>query len=293
MNPYVIIPVDTAYLYKTAEQYIPPYEKLCCTLTERVLTKDTLLFLISEVTATELSSVRQVHGVFSFNKGRTLFHCIPERNEAVRAALVSFFRKRSIFCITGEVEGTSFVQQIIKEVSASREAEIRNCFFMERQRASEKIESCKIDSLQSQGLSIVRCSKKQLEFLMPLQIAYVAVEVLPSWRTVNAPVERYSLEQLVNAGRVFGITDGKQFVAKAHVNAESEHFVQIGGVYTVEQYRNKGLATALISYIAEMNEADGKESILFVRENNSAAISAYVHAGFVQSAKSRIVYYAE
>ena len=277
-----IFAAEVPALYGLAEQFVEPYEKKCCALMMRILSHDDSVYVICEKNN---SNVKKVHGVFSFNKGRTLFHCLPEQDVSVSIVLRDFFKVNNIFSITGEVEGTAFVQNVIKSIGRDVEAEVRDYFFMEyRSNASNTSEEAQ---------DIVRCTVSDADSLMPLQVAYTQVEVLPASRKVNLAVERKALDQLLKQGIVFGIKNGKQFVAKAHINAATKNFVQIGGVYTTEAFRNKGFASSLVAHIAQTAKHEGRDAVLFVKVKNITALHAYEHAGFVKAGQYRIVYYVE
>ena len=71
----------------------------------------------------------------------------------------------------------------------------------------------------------------------------------------------------------------------------SNKVIQISGVYTQNDFRGKGYATALVNRIALIAEKVGRTATLLVRQENMAAYNAYRKAGFGISGTYRIVYF--
>ncbi|AEE17616.1 GNAT family N-acetyltransferase [Treponema brennaborense] len=143
-------------------------------------------------------------------------------------------------------------------------------------------------------LPVIQCSAADEDLLYPLQRAYDIVEVLPEGRPFSELPCRGALRKALARRRVFGVglPGGAGFAAKASVSAVSAKCVQIGGVFTVPEHRNKGLAARLVRYIAENAARGGQQAVLFVKIGNGAARAAYAKAGFTECGSYTIAYYA-
>ena len=142
-------------------------------------------------------------------------------------------------------------------------------------------------------IEIIRCDKSHIDSLLPLQVDYTRVEVLPPWRQVFPAAERISLEKNFSCQLYFALLENGKIVSKANTNAISTHFFQIGGVYTLKDFRSRGYASALVKHIALEAKSLNRQAILFVKKENPSAIRAYSNAGFVITSSYKIIYYLE
>jgi ribosomal protein S18 acetylase RimI-like enzyme len=148
---------------------------------------------------------------------------------------------------------------------------------------------------------IIECTAEHLDALFPLRKEYELVEVYPEGMEFSDNRCKEGLLRLLEAGRVVALplpeTDaGKMekpaaFAAIAALNGRAQGIVQIGGVYTLPEFRSKGYAAALTKYLAHKARDAGEESALFVRTDNPAAIQSYEHAGFIKNGHYGITYY--
>lgn len=279
-----VFAANSNYWYSVAEKFIIPYEKQCCALMQRVILRDDCVFIIGDSSACKDEA--HVKGVLSYNMGKTVFHCLPDKSPEVFDALKEFFGTRRIFCITGERDGTEFIQRVIQELGVDKQSEVREYRFLEYHKNKTAQGAVDIEK-------IVRCSKEDIDELMPLQSEYITIEVLPATRKINLAAERLSFEHTVSEQYVFATKIDNEIVAKAQTNALGVNYAQIGGVYTKEAFRRRGIASRLVAHIANYILEIGKRPILFVKEKNLTAYHAYQRAGFEESAKYRIVYYKE
>ncbi|BCU67814.1 hypothetical protein HS7_12510 [Sulfolobales archaeon HS-7] len=90
------------------------------------------------------------------------------------------------------------------------------------------------------------------------------------------------LSEALSAGKttVYGAFVDERFVSVAYTWIETESVAYIGGVLTEERYRNRGLAKAVVSAIANDIVKRGKIASLYVRDDNIPAIKAYEAVGF-------------
>ncbi len=126
--------------------------------------------------------------------------------------------------------------------------------------------------------------------LLPLQEAYEKEEVLPSPDLYNSSSSiRYLKNSIKNQISLIYETDGR-IVAKANTNSRGINCYQIGGVFTLPEYRNMGIGKFVTSELVKKIIAQDKKPTLFVRESNPAAISVYRKLGFTITSPFKIIY---
>lgn len=77
-----------------------------------------------------------------------------------------------------------------------------------------------------------------------------------------------------------GVRDGGELIAMAGVRLATDNWVEISAVCTAPQARGRGLAAALTAALVAAIRSGGREAMLHVAENNTAAISVYERLGF-------------
>jgi ribosomal protein S18 acetylase RimI-like enzyme len=80
-------------------------------------------------------------------------------------------------------------------------------------------------------------------------------------------------------------------LAKAGTNARGYHVWQIGGVFTRQEERGKGLCLALMRTLLVDMFKNGKAACLFVKKSNRPAINLYKKLGFKIVDNFRITYF--
>jgi len=98
---------------------------------------------------------------------------------------------------------------------------------------------------------------------------------------------RKNLEQQV----VLLVTAGDHILAKAGTNARGLYWDQIGGVYTIPEWRGRGIAAALVEAVARDRLLSGRKVALFVKTVNTFAKKAYIKAGFSTKTHFLISYF--
>lgn len=74
------------------------------------------------------------------------------------------------------------------------------------------------------------------------------------------------------------IKDGSEIISHGNTTATTSVNAMIGGIFTVPQYRNKGLASKIVSALAKELLKDGKSACLFF--DNEEAGKIYYRLGF-------------
>lgn len=152
----------------------------------------------------------------------------------------------------------------------------------------------KADAVHKARLSIIRPNDtpQAADALMPLEIAYQKEEVLPKCRALSVRATRLMLEKALRAQRVATLVDAAGApVSKVSLNAVGYNCVQLGGVYTLPEQRGQGLARYLVGSTVQAMLQAGRRVVLYVKEENVAALHLYSRLGFTPLGKFSIVYY--
>ena len=268
-----IIPAEDERHYEAAAAFVAPHEKYCCLLMQKILAREEGLFLLAQD--------GELLGAFFFCEEQLLLPCLPERNRETARALLDFFGGKRLFCLTGKASFVQFLQDIFAEGHPQELKAERRFIFMEHT-ARPATAPCE---------GIRRCTEADAETLMPLHLGYMREEVLLPGMKANPAAERLHVEKILSKERVFAVERNGSLVAKAQTNAQSPHYIQIGGVYTENSHRGQGLASSLTAYIAAQAEEEGRRAVLFVDVQKEKARHAYERAGFTASGSYRISYY--
>ena len=303
------IPVDEKKKAETLA-FLAKHESTCVSLVENVRRNESDIFSIE-------GDARETLGIISV-KSRMLL-CIPnarslQDDKAFCSSLKVFLSDKKISCVNGEAEASHFIMKIFAELGRTP-LHINEYALMTLSEAALKKVEAKSEryAAPSKGLQtsldrhtardagekacrekfkIVRCGIKDADALMPLQLAYEAEEVLPPCRTQNPAVTRKNLERILKTEYVLALqnSDGAP-VAKANTNAVGIRWAQIGGVYTVPDFRRKGCASLLVKTLAEKIVASKRFPVLYARNGNEGAQKAYSAIGFIKTGGFTIAYY--
>lgn len=88
------------------------------------------------------------------------------------------------------------------------------------------------------------------------------------------------LDAWVQTGKVFIYEREKQIVSVAKFDLELGRLIEIGGVYTFPEHRNKGYGAKIVADLACRIRATGKTPTLQVDESNLPALKLYENAGW-------------
>ncbi len=284
-----------------AEDFLKSKEKYFCALMERIQKGEDSVFVIIQKI---LPSCKQkIVGVFSYTKGKAFTSYVPIYTKKICSLLIKFLKENEVFCLVGQKFDVEMIEKLIKKAKNSFPTEERQMFLMEYCKENQTCLNSDFESDNSNqekyknflenDFQIKECSLEDAEILFPLHISYCKAEVLPSWKKINLSAERLSLEHNLKNRYVVGIFDdlNRKALSKAQTNAKTLKTVQIGGVFTLEDYRKKGFAGTLVKKIASKFKDEGKSVVLFVRKNNFTAINAYKRVGFKYFGEYKMDYY--
>ena len=116
--------------------------------------------------------------------------------------------------------------------------------------------------------------------LLPLQIRYELEEVVINRKRYSEQVCRQNLKRALRQQLVLMAEQNGRVVAKAGTNARGFTTDQIGGVFTVENERNSGIAFRVMEELLRRIFSDKHTASLFVKKDNLPALSLYRKLGF-------------
>lgn len=270
MSLQLVHALSNPQVFSRLEKFVEPYEKFSVTLYEKIVTKDSAVYAIEG---------KSIEAVFSFSRGGSFVCCIPKWTGEIKKLISKFLEDKVVSCIHGEESSVLIIEGILRERKIQYES--RNMFLMEYNGFS----------FVQNPASVFICSDEDCDKLMPLQTGFSEEEVLPQWKQVNLPLERMNLEHAVKSSSIYAVGDADGIYAKANINRFSKKIVQISGVYTLENFRCKGFASLIVNRIAMVADSIGQKATLIVRQENLAAIKAYMNAGFGICGTYRIVYF--
>ena len=127
--------------------------------------------------------------------------------------------------------------------------------------------------------------------LYPLQKAYEIEEVLLNPSSFNTRLCHLHLQKSLRREMVYYTAEKGDAIAKAASNAQGFLYIQIGGVYTVEERRREGYGSKVLEILAAKIHKKGKKACLFVKKDNMPAIRLYSKLGFSIREEFRISYF--
>ena len=268
--------------YEEALAFVLKREKFCVTLTQLIKKKDPDIFIIQS----EKNSERKIQGVFHYRKGGTVFCCLEKGFKKFAATFEKFFTERNVFCISARKDWCDFLIKCIQKTSIASIKEARTYTLMQTCKNYEKVNP------DFDGNIIVKdCNLSDADLLMPLQVAYIKEEVIPAGMEIYLPGQRKNLENALKNQRVIVACKDGKYIAKAQSNAIGQNFVQLGGVFTLPEFRKKGLAKLLVSNLVKAFLEEKKKTVLFVKNDNEAAKALYLSLNFTPLCSYKICYF--
>ena len=141
------------------------------------------------------------------------------------------------------------------------------------------------------GLTYRRAGPQDASRLFPLQRDYEKEEVLLDPSSFDSRLSYRHLQKSLAEQTVYFATEGKRVVAKAGTNAVGISYAQIGGVFTIHEMRNRGIAGELMRVLILDLEKTDRHPCLFVKKDNRPAKSLYESLGFTYRDDFQIAYF--
>lgn len=271
--------IETTDSFRQAEEFLLPVERENCSLMAKIIGREENLYLLYDYLP--LVRINNPVGVFSFSRGNAIICYLSKSNLKIKRAIIRFFKDREIFSINGDNPSVRLFENFLLDKLKTRKKDIRDMYLME------------YDSIQENNENeISECTLDDVDLLMDLQIGFSIEEQNPIYRKtrVMPAAERMAIERALKKFSIYSIRRENQIVAKAQLNAICRNWIQIGGVYTRQEFRNQGMAKSIVRHIGNHAVQENKKAVLFVRKENFPAVAAYESAGFRICGEHRCVY---
>jgi RimJ/RimL family protein N-acetyltransferase len=147
-------------------------------------------------------------------------------------------------------------------------------------------------ALSADAVVCRRSHPADLDRLADWRMAYLAEALgaadTPDNRARHLPMLLRSHE----TGDLFVLEESSRLLSTCAFNASAGGTVQIGGVWTPPQLRNRGYAQAVVAGALLAAQAEGSDTaVLFTGQNNIAAIRAYQKIGFAPVGEYGLVFF--
>lgn len=279
---------------------ILPYEHLCVNLAE-CLKKQKRFF----DTGQELFTFIKADAFFSYDKEfigilflaahGVLLHCFTKEitDDISEYIKRDFLKHTSPLSVMGEKNISIYLEQLINESLSLVPARFENYKLLTlKTKPSAPNLFCKraSDNLNTK-LEFIKPQIEDAELLCPMEIEYNESEVLaPGVKASHESCLRL-LKKRINNHALYAVKKEGKYIAKAGINALGFRWNQIGGVFTIPQYRNKGVGAANMMMLINDCFQYKKKCALFVKIKNPAARQMYKKIGFTESCDFRISYF--
>ena len=307
INKMQIISVNER-TFSLAQSYLLPIEQKCVFLSQLVRKHSPDIYIILDKNpdnsnnsdkSSQLINLQNVLGVFYLNK--SLFHCFKDTSKVNIADFTPLFyqiltqNQASIKNISGEKDGTDFFLEVIRNLSENPDSTFTKKFNV------KQINDYKLMVLPHQQFQdsqklynddfIMRCTENDMENLFEIERNYLQDEVAVRGQKVSDAEVSMRLRQILKNQLYFALISDDRIVSKAYTNAIGKNWIQIGGVYTLFQFRQNGYAALTVSTLCKRILQAHKNISLFVKTKNLPAQRLYQKIGFTFHSDYKIVYF--
>ena len=307
INKMQIISVNER-TFSLAQSYLLPIEQKCVFLSQLVRKHSPDIYIILDNNpdnsnnsdkSSQLINLQNVLGVFYLNK--SLFHCFKDTSKVNIADFTPLFyeiltqNQASIKNISGEKDGTDFFLEVIRNLSENPDSTFTKKFNV------KQINDYKLMVLPHQQFQdsqklynddfIMRCTENDMENLFEIEKNYLQDEVAVRGQKVSDAEVSMRLRQILKNQLYFALISDDRIVSKAYTNAIGKNWIQIGGVYTLFQFRQNGYAALTVSTLCKRILQAHKNISLFVKTKNLPAQQLYKKIGFSFHSDYKIVYF--
>lgn len=307
INKMQIISVNER-TFSLAQSYLLPIEQKCVFLSQLVRKHSPDIYIIIDKNpdnsnnsdkSSQLINLQNVLGVFYLNK--SLFHCFKDTSKVNIADFTHLFyeiltqNQASIKNISGEKDGTDFFLEVIRNLSENTDSTFTKKFNV------KQINDYKLMVLPHQQFQdsqklynddfIMRCTENDMENLFEIERNYLQDEVAVRGQKVSDAEVSMRLRQILKNQLYFALISDDRIVSKAYTNAIGKNWIQIGGVYTLFQFRQNGYAALTVSTLCKRILQAHKNISLFVKTKNLPAQRLYQKIGFTFHSDYKIVYF--
>ncbi len=294
--------------FSLAQSYLLPIEQKCVFLSQLVRKHSPDIYIILDNNpdnsnnsdkSSQLINLQNILGVFYLNK--SLFHCFKDTSKVNIADFTPLFyeiltqNQASIKNISGEKDGTDFFLEVIRNLSENPDSTFTKKFNVKQINDYKLMVLPHQQFQQSQKLYnddfIMRCTENDMENLFEIEKNYLQDEVAVRGQKVSDAEVSMRLRQILKNQLYFALISDDRIVSKAYTNAIGKNWIQIGGVYTLFQFRQNGYAALTVSTLCKRILQAHKNISLFVKTKNLPAQQLYQKIGFTFHNDYKIVYF--
>lgn len=294
--------------FSLAQSYLLPIEQKCVFLSQLVRKHSPDIYIILDNNpdnlnnsdkSSQLINLQNILGVFYLNK--SLFHCFKDTSKVNIADFTPLFyqiltqNQASIKNISGEKDGTDFFLEVIRNLSENPDSTFPKKFNVKQINDYKLMVLPHQQFQQSQKLYnndfIMRCTENDIENLFEIERNYLQDEVAVRGQKVSDAEVSMRLRQILKNQLYFALISDDRIVSKAYTNAIGKNWIQIGGVYTLFQFRQNGYAALTVSTLCKRILQAHKNISLFVKTKNLPAQQLYQKIGFTFHSDYKIVYF--
>ncbi|GAB6090289.1 GNAT family N-acetyltransferase [Spirochaeta dissipatitropha] len=140
------------------------------------------------------------------------------------------------------------------------------------------------------GFQLLPLDPSHFSLILPLERGYQREEVLLPGHMLHEETVARNLRYMLKRHIGYGVFHEGHFLAKAHTNARGLNCNQIGGVYTMPEWRSQGLAGLALKGLMKALRADRYNISLFVKPGNISGAALYRKLGFSRAGGYAIAY---
>ncbi len=267
---------------KELQNYLMQYESRCVTVTERIKNEGGR----SPVTGRYLiyDGPSGIEGCLYYTAGGFVYPVFPEGalpdRLGLRNALSSLGPR--LFCVMGTQRDVMNMEAVFSRPPVT----CVSYYLMERQlpvAASHR----PVDG----AVRTRRAELSDAESIYPIQRLYELEEVLIDPAQFDPDVCMKQLRVSLKKQAVYIATTHAGIVAKAQTNARGFGWDQIGGVFTRESFRSRGIGKLVMRALLSETDREERRTSLFVKTHNAPALRMYRTLQYTTTDEFRITYY--
>lgn len=297
----LIIPIRE-HSFSLAQKFLEANEEKCVFLSSLVRRHSKDLYFVLDLQDNDINFLsqseilpvyNQIIGVFYLHN--TLFHFFSDidvfENPLFEKKFTDFIVSNNlkIKCISGEMQSSQKLLKVIAAVDGKMPYQINNYKLMSLKKSDKN--NLSASNLLFNDDEIIRCTQNDFDSLFLLEQKYMIEEVLPVGRNITQIEVSVSLKQILKNQLCLALLSDGEIVSKANTNAIGQNWIQLGGIYTLPQFRQNGYAKQTVSALCRRIFNAGKNVVLFVKEKNLPAKALYNSLGFAEAGDYCIGYF--
>lgn len=276
----------------STKKFLILHEKSCVDLVSKILLleKDFEKNGVVEFSFLFLHN-KKIIAVFLLEVDKTFLFCFPDCNRnnlrIFFTLAQNFFKNRSIKIIMGTKVFADVLQKFLEKYFNYNVIKSKEYFLMYNN-YKNNLDFKKIKYFFYSDLNFLPCTENDLEKLLPLELAYEKEEL--EIKNVNTFFSRQYLMKMFDKQKIFKCENNNQIIARVHTNAIGINCKQLGGVYTLPNFRQKGIAKNLLIYSMNFLSKSTKIFVLFVKTKNISALNLYTGLNFKKLNRFKIIH---